>query len=54
MPFELEAFNQSSLQRFAIPGTRDALQVATVDPAMLISLDVHPASNVTENMLRIE
>ncbi|KAF6235280.1 hypothetical protein HO173_006474 [Letharia columbiana] len=53
-PFGLESFNQSDVQRFALPGTVEALQAATVDPAMLILLGFHPLSNVTANMLRVD
>ncbi|CAD6570781.1 MAG: hypothetical protein ASARMPRED_003931 [Alectoria sarmentosa] len=53
-PFELRSFNQSDVQRFAVPGTTDTLQVVTIDPAMLISLGFHLASNVTANILRVE
>ncbi|KAF6224283.1 hypothetical protein HO133_010858 [Letharia lupina] len=41
-------------KRFALPGTVEALQAATVDPAMLILLGFHPLSNVTANMLRVD
>lgn len=53
-PFELKSFNQSDMQKFAVPGTAETLQVATVSPVMLISLAFHPASNVTVNVLRVE
>ncbi|CAF9930353.1 hypothetical protein IMSHALPRED_008149 [Imshaugia aleurites] len=53
-PFALESFNQSDVQRFAMPGTVETLQVASVDLAMLISLGFHAASNGTVNIVRAE
>ena len=53
-PFELASFNQSDVQSFAVPGSVERLQAATVEPAMLMMLGVHPVSNATENLLRTD
>ena len=54
LPFELESFNKSSVQRFALPGKLETLLVATVLPATLISVASHPNSNMTGNVLRVD
>ena len=46
-PFNLGVFNQSDVQTFALPAKGETLQVATVNSAVLISLNAHALSNVT-------
>ena len=53
-PFELDSFNQSNLQRFAMPDDLGTLLIATVNPAKLISVASHPISNVTGNLLLMD
>lgn len=53
-PFELELFNQSNLERVALPGSAATLKVASVDPDVLIALSFHPTSNVTADVLRVD
>ena len=43
-PFELGNWNHSGAQSFAVPGTSETLQIATV----------HPVSNVPVNILRVD
>lgn len=52
-PFELDIFNQSDVQSFALPGSVERLQAAAVEPAMLMLLGFHSVSNATGNALRI-
>lgn len=54
MPFELDSFNQSNVHSFMVPGGVERLQTATVEPTILISLGLHPVSNVTRNVLRVD
>lgn len=53
-PFDLESFNQSDVQSFALPGAMEILQVATVDPALSILIGFHPVANATANVLRVD
>ena len=53
MPFELESFNHSDVQKFAVPGGLGTLLVATVLPAELTSVASHLVSNMTGDILRV-
>lgn len=53
-PFELSSVNHTDVQKYAVPGTKETLLVATIPPAALISLSSYLEPNVTANILQLD